>query len=127
MRRTLAAVSASLAMALIFGSGVSPQVSTVDLKYEADRLRELIMLHPDSAELHVELSSVYVRLETARGRALALKHMEMATKEEPDNADYHLLLGELYLEGTHWNYGTKQLKKTIELQPRRPYPHFRLG
>jgi GWxTD domain-containing protein len=127
MRRTAVVLSAWLAIALFLGSHVFPELSSVELKYEADRIRELIMLHPDSAQLHVELSSVYLRLGTARGRALALKHMELASKEEPDNADYHLMLGELYLEGTHWNYGTKQIKKTIELQPRRPYAHFRLG
>lgn len=127
MRRMFIAVCAWFAIVLVLGSNVSPDPSSIELKYEADRLRELIMLHPDSAELHVELSSVYIRLGTARGRALALKHMEMASREEPDNADYHLLLGELYLEGTHWNYGTKQIKKTIELEPTRPYAHFRLG
>ena len=127
MRRTTAVLLLLAAFLLAPGSEVMPELSSVDLKIEADRIRKLTMIHPDSAELHVELSSVYLRLGTARGRALALKHMEMASKEEPDNLDYHLMLGELYLEGTHWNYGVKQLEKTLELEPTRPYAHFRLG
>lgn len=117
----------SSALILGLGIAVSPQTSNVDLKYEADRLRRLTMIHPDSSELHVELASVYLSLGTARGRALALKHMEMASREEPDNPDYHLMLGELYLDGTHWNYGVKRLRKTIDLQPARSYAHYRLG
>ena len=127
MRRNFAILSISLILLLALGANVFPDLSAVDLRFEADRLRKLTMIHPDSAELHIELASVYLRLGTARGRALALKHMEMAAREEPDNPDYHLMLGELYLEGTYWNYGVKQLKKTIELEPKRPYAHFRLG
>lgn len=127
MHRTIAAISLSLVFLLASGTTVVPDLSTVDLKFEADRLRELTIIYPDSSELHVELASVYLRLGTARGRALALKHMEAATKEEPDNPDYHLLLGELYLDGTHWNYGVRQIKKTIEIEPNRAYAHHRLG
>ncbi len=127
MRGTTVTLTFTVLFTLALGSGVLPDTSRVDLRIEADRIRELTIVHPDSAQLHVELSSVYLRLGTARGRALALKHMEMASREEPDNADYHIMLGELYLEGTHWNYGVKQLKKTLELEPERPYAHFRLG
>jgi GWxTD domain-containing protein len=127
MHRIFAILSFSLIFVLALGALVFPGLSTVDLKFEADRLRQLTMIHPDSSELHVELASVYLQMGTARGRALALKHMETASKEEPDNPDYHLMLGELYLEGTHWSYGVKQIKKTIELEPWRSYAHFRLG
>lgn len=127
MRRMITVLSFSLVFVLAFGAAVFPDRSTVDLKFEADRLRKLTMKHPDSSELHVELAWVYLRLGSARGRALALKHMEAAAKADPDNPDYHLMLGELYLDGTHWNYGVKQIKKTIELDPRRSYAHFRLG
>lgn len=127
MRRTTVIALLSLFFVMVLGSHVFPELSSVDLKIEADRLRKLTMIHPDSAELQIELASVYLRLGTARGRALALKHMEMASKEEPDNPDYHLMLGELYLDGTHWNYGVKQIEKTLDLQPRRSYAHYRLG
>jgi GWxTD domain-containing protein len=127
MRSTSVILSFALLFIVAFAPRVLPDLSAVDLKYEADRLRRLSMIYPDSAEIHIELASVYLRLGTARGRALALKHMETASKEEPDNADYHLMLGELYLDGTHWNYGVKQIKKTIEIEPHRPYAHFRLG
>ncbi len=116
-----------LAAGLLAGSSVFPEAHVVDLKREADRLRDLTMIHPDSAGLHVELSSVYLAMGTARGRALALKHMGLACKEEPDNADYHLMLAELYLDGTHWNYGVKHLERAIEIQPEKPYAHYRLG
>jgi GWxTD domain-containing protein len=115
------------AITLLLSSSALSGLSAVGLKLEADRLRELTIIHPDSAELHVELASVYLRQGTARARALALKHMEMASKQEPDNADYHLMLGELYLDGTFWNYGVKQLERTAELEPEKPYAHFRLG
>ena len=127
MRSTTVILIMLVIFTLAFGSYVLPDISSVNLKIEADRIRKLTLIHPDSAGLHVELSSVYLRLGTARGRALAVKHMEMASKEEPANPDYHIMLGELYLDGTHWSYGVKQLKTTVEIEPGRPYAHFRLG
>jgi GWxTD domain-containing protein len=91
------------------------------------KLKELIWNYPDSSMLYVKLASIYFADGTASGRTAAVKQMKLAIKHDRRNPDYRLLLAEMYFESTYWNYGVKELKHLLELDPDNGFAHLRLG
>jgi GWxTD domain-containing protein len=90
-------------------------------------LKEELAAHPDSASLHVELAATYFRRGTVDGRALAIKAMKRALRLDPQNADYHAMLAEIFFEGTFWNYGVEELRRALELDSGHGFARGRLG
>jgi GWxTD domain-containing protein len=93
----------------------------------ADALRELIYAYPDSAALYAELAAIYFERGTVRGRLLARQNMEQALRLDPRNANYHMMLAEVYFEGTFWHYGVDELKLVLEIDGTNSDARCRLG
>jgi GWxTD domain-containing protein len=94
---------------------------------EETALKELLAAHPDSASLYTQLAALQFGWGTIEGRMLAIKAMKQALRLDPDNADYHAMLAEIYFEGTFWNYGVEELKEVLRLDARHGFARSRLG
>lgn len=126
MRRGHAYLICALIMLLILASRTTDTWLAGEASAE-EVLSHLLPTSPDSAAHYVNRASAYLAEGTARGRALAIKHMKQALRMDPTNQDYRMLLAEIYFESTFWEYGVDQLRQILEHYPEHDVARVRLG
>ncbi len=87
-------------------------------------LRRVLTLKPDSYEAHYNLAIALAEVCTpARQLDAAIAEAEAAVRLQPDVADAHMLLGDLYRQRGAYEDALAQFQRAAELAPDRPEPY----
>jgi GWxTD domain-containing protein len=81
----------------------------------------------DSASKRAGQAALAFAEGTISGRLAATDHLKRAIEFDPSNADYHLMLAEVYFAATFWSYGIRELERALDLDPARADARARLG
>ena len=94
---------------------------------DEDRIKDLIIIHPDSASLYARLSLIKFAKGTVKGRVLAAKYMKLAVRADPQNTTYRLLLAEMHFRAQLWSNGVAELRNLLDIDPNHNVARCRLG
>lgn len=79
------------------------------------------------ADAHAKLADAYSGLNTIEGRRLAVEQYRLAIRYDPENPDYHLAIGKVYVGQTFDRYAEKSFRETIAIDPDRTEAYLESG
>ncbi len=95
------------------------QVGSVSLEESLDGFRAVLKADRNHAPAHYEMAKLYMSMNTPLTRQSARKALDEATRLEPGNGDYQLMLGELLGKQGLWLKAERHYEKVCETHPER--------
>ena len=117
-------------------AGFSSPIQSVDVSRASPRIHVLIQLVPESPTFGSRESGrtgvidvrvpVEARMALEKGHAaladkkpdLAISHFLKATQIYPDFYDAHILLGQLYMDGSYWDKAEASIRQALKINPK---------
>ncbi len=113
-----------------FLAGLFGSVPAVDAEIRR-KLEVLVVSHSESAEAHFDYARALWKqklLEPAGTQSAEIEaQLKLAIEKDPDEADTHLLLGEVYADAGAYPKAIEEFKQAIRLDPDDSHPHYRLA